>query len=220
MRAGELMYFTLAELIVMMELADGGAYSMIRWDAQPDDIGLVQALASLFQRGLILREGDRLALSAKGRPFSGMKQAGTALLLSAMPSGRVVVCYVGKDAIWLVEPVDEVLTQRFRLQQIERAAICDWLTEAEFLEFPLLHDADAAELSRLFEDELSEPSGSVHLRLERYVNGGPLLCTYEVTEGRGGRLVTRRDDQGCAAEIYTDEALSRMLTECFGEEPI
>ena len=33
MRAGELMYFTPAELIVMMELADGGAYSMIRWDA-------------------------------------------------------------------------------------------------------------------------------------------------------------------------------------------
>lgn len=221
MKVDKLLYFTPAEYIVMMELAGGGAYSMLcDIGLEPDDSSLVQAVALLFQRGLIHRQGDGFALSGSGRPFFDMRQARIAVLLSSVPAGRAAVCYLGKDALWLLESVDDLLTRRYRLRQVERGAIRSWLEDAELLDPPVLCDADAAELGLLLADMLNEPSGELVFRLERHINGGPLLCAYELLEGRSGRIVVRQDDQSRTAGLYTEEALSQMLIECFGEENI
>lgn len=220
MKEGELLYFTPAEFVVMMELAGKGPYSMIRGAGpEPDDMALIQAFSSLFQREMIVRNGDGFELSGKGRPFAGMRSAQYVVLISAVQShGFAAVCYVGKRELWLVELVDDLLSQRCRLQRIDRRSVKEWLFDAELLEPPALSEEDAFELGELFEDELSAPSGSVLLKLERHVNGGDLLFAYELMAGKGCQLVVCSGAQGRPAEIYTVEALSRMLAECFGKE--
>lgn len=219
MSEGSLLYFTPAEYIVMMELAGSGTYSMLRGGGlEPDNPQLIQAFSSLFQREIIVRTGDRFVLSEKGFCFSNMKQARFAVLLSAAPVGFAAMCYVGEQTLYLAELADDILSWRYRLRQMDRSTIRDWLIDAAALQIPALRDEDAAELEQLLEDDLKKPSGSVLFRLERHMNGGPPLCAYELTAGRSGEFLVRKDTQGCTAKIYTEDALSQMLTECFGED--
>lgn len=220
MREGELLYFTPAEFVVMMELAGTGKYSMVHSDEpELDNIALIQAFSTLFQRELIQRKDDGFILSDSGRPFQDIRSAQFVVLLSAVNShGFAAACYVTEKELWLVEFVDNVLSKRYRLQMIERKAIKEWFFNAGILEPPILSETDTAELGELFKDKLTEPSGNILLRLERFLNGGASVCAYEILEGKGIKLVVRSDHEGCAAEIYTVEALSRMLTECFRKE--
>lgn len=217
----EVLYFTPAEYIVMMELAGGGHYSVLRGSGlEPDDNALVQAFSSLYQRGMILRAGEGFALSDKGSAFPSMKRARWAVLVSAVPAGLAAVCYVAEDGAWVAQLADDILSWRYRLLRLERDEVAAWLAEAAQLEPPVLRDADIAELGEVPRDPAVGPGDSVLLRLERHINGGGLLCSYEVAAGSGGQRVVRRDSQGCSAAIYTQEALERMLEECFGEEAL
>ena len=219
MKQGELLYFTPAEFIVMMELSGAGKYSMLRapgLQAGKDD--LVQAFSSLFRRGMLLRQGDRLVPAGEGRVFAEMKRARFAVL--ALSQGSAAVFYVGREALWLAELAESPLAACYRLGRVDRGGLRRWLEDAGMLETPALCDADARELGQLFEDELDEPSGRVLLRLERARNGGTALCVYELLMGKSGKLLTRADGQERTAQIYTQEALTRMLEECFEEDGV
>ena len=220
MREGELIYFTPAEYIVVMELAEGEPYSLLQCDGmEPDDAALEQAFASLYKRGLILRTGERFELSDSGREFAAMRSARFAVQISA---GRnfAAACYVSGEELWTAELVSDILSQRFRVQRLGRKAAVDWLLDAEVLPRPKLSEQDAAELAELFADELSEPSGRVVAKLERHFNGGERLCGYELVEGKVGAIAVRSDAQERTAWIYTEQALERLLTECFGGEEV
>ena len=217
MREGEVFYFTPAEFAVLMELAGEGPYSVMD-GLEPDDKSLALAFSSLFRRGFIARQGDGFILTEAANPFAGMRKARTAVLIAAPRLSAAA--YAGGEAVWLVQEAEDVLARRLRVWQTAPEAVGRWLLDADALAVPALRDEDAAELERLLEEELRQPPDSALLRLEQYRNGGELLCSWEVAAGQGVRFAVRRDSQGCAARIYTQEALSQMLAECFGKESL
>lgn len=217
---GELLYFTPAEFVVLMELAGEGPYSMmfIR-ENEIDDDALTQAFVTLFQRDLIYQNGAGFTLSARGKLFQALRQARFAVMISAEDAQTYTAgCYVGEEALWLVECIDAVLDKQFRIRKIEHDGIRQWLLDKGAFVQPILNKENAKELTREFEDELSNPEGHRLLRLERYCNGGNLICAYELLAMDGCNVVTRRGPEDCTAEICTAEAISHMLSECFGKD--
>lgn len=216
----ELLYFTPAEFIVMMELAGTGPYSIPR-RGKPDLSGgaLAQAFSSLFQRKLIERWGDRFVPSHSGGPFRRMRSAASVVMISTdgiRPCS--LACYGAGEELWLVECVGDVLSTRYRVQRAAREDIEDWLLDREVLPVPRLSDEDAGELRRLLRGEIARPAGAVLLRFDVYRNGGDKAFSYEVLSGREITLIVRRERDERTAEIYTREALSQLLAECFGGE--
>ncbi len=204
----------------MLELAGGSPCSLLRDSSTPDGTALTKAFISLFQRGLVEREKDRLAVSGEGRLFARLRNAPTAVVMSRRSSvGGESICYVEEDILFLVELVDAILARQYRLQALRRPELAAWLLDAGLLDRPILTDEDIPELASLFTDELEENAGQALFRLEKYRNGGELLETYELRRGKSGRLLYHADMAACGTEIYTTEALSRMLTACFGKGP-
>lgn len=217
MREGQGIYFTPAEFVLLMELAGGKNYSMIRSPrSEPDEAALTQGFATLYQRGLIRREGEGFVLSGQGRVFSQLRGARYAVLLSSR-KGFAAACYPGEKELWMVELVDELLTQRYRVQGLLEEDLKQWLLDREVLDPPTLGREDTQELERLFGDLLADPRGEGTFRAERYQNGGDLVDKYELIPSAGGNLLVHSGAQGRTAELYTEEALSDMLAECFGK---
>lgn len=220
MMEGELLYFTPAEFVVMMELAGEGPYSMMFVEASEiENEALTQAFTTLFQRELIAQKGTGFALSAKGQLFELLRHAQFVVMISAEdPHGFTAGCYVAEDALWLVECIDTRLYKQFRLQKTGYDGIGQWLMDKGAFASPILGKENVRELAQEFENKLSDPAGLRLLRLERYRNGGALICTYELLAADGCNVITRRESERCAAEICTAEAMSHMLIECFGKE--
>lgn len=218
MKDGKTLYFSPAEFAIMLELAGESPCSLLRDSSTPDDTALTKAFISLFQRGLVERERDRLAVSGEGRLFIRLRNAPVAVAMSRRPpAGGGSICYVEEDILFLVELTDAILTRQYRLRTLSRPELAAWLLDAGLLDVPVLTDGDAAELTSLFTDELEENAGRGLFRLDKYRNGGELLETYELRRGKSGRLLYHAGTADCGTEIYTAEALSRMLTACFGK---
>lgn len=217
---GKLLYFTPAEFVVMMELSGEGPYSMMFIsEAEIDDTALTQAFTTLFQRNLISREGTRFKLSSKGQLFKTLRQAQFVVMISAENThGHTAGCYVAEDALWLVECTETVLSRQFRVQEIGRDAIQQWLLEKGILEPPVLSEESAKDLVQEFKGELTDPVGNQLLKLEQYHNGGAHICTYELLAMDRCNVVVRREIDNNVLEIYTVEAMSHMLAECFGKD--
>lgn len=204
----------------MLELAGESPCSFLRDGSTPDDTALTKAFISLFRRELVKRDKDRLAVSGEGRLFVRLRNAPTAVVMSLRsPGGSESICYVEEDILFLVELVDAILTRQYRLQALRRPELVAWLLDAGLLDHPVLTDEDIPELANLFTDELEENAGQTLFRLEKYRNGGELLEAYELRRGKSVRLLYHADMAACGTEIYTTEALSRMLTACFGKGP-
>lgn len=218
MKDGKRLYFSSAEFAIMLELAGEAPCSLLHGGSLPDDAALAKAFISLFQRGLIRREKDRLAVSGEGQLFLQIRNAPVAVVMPrTMPHGSELICYVEEDILLLVELADAILTRQYRLQVLGRPELVAWLFDAGLLNRPVLTDGDVPELAALFADELEENAGRPTFRLEKYRNGGELLETYELRRGKGGCLLYHAGETACGTEIYTTEALSRMLTDCFGK---
>lgn len=220
MMEGELLYFTPAEFVVMMELAGEKPYSMMFIaESEIDDAALTQAFATLFQRELILQKGTGFIHSAKGQLFGELRQAQFVVMISAdYTHGYTAGCYVADKALWLVECTDTVLAKQFRVQKIERGSIEQWFLSKEIFRRPVLREENVEELFRELWEELDVPAGEQLLKLELYHNGGDLICTYELLAADKYDMIVRRDTEGCKADIYTAEAMSRMLAECFRKD--
>lgn len=219
---GELLYFTPAEFVVMMELAGEGPYSMMFTDeTEIDDVALTQAFTTLFQRDLIFQQGVKFMHSSRGQLFKSLRQAQFAVMISAENAHRYTAgCYVANEVLWLVECIDTALSKQLRLQKLRYGDIEQWLLDKEIFEKPVLDEENARYLADEFREVLANPAGSQMLKLERYHNGGASICTYELLAMDGCNVVVRRGIDGCIAKIYTVEAMSRMLSECFGRNII
>lgn len=202
----------------MLELAGEAPYSLLCDGGTLDDADLTKALISLFQRGLIHRERNRLVASGEGRLFSRIQNAPVAVVMTQKkPYGGEFICYVEEDVLFLVELTDAILTRQYRLQVLERPELAPWLFDTGLMDRPVLTDEDVSELAALFTDELEENAGQAVFRLEKYHNGGELMETYELRRGKGGCLLYHASDTASGTEFYTTEAMSRMLTACFGK---
>jgi len=218
MKDGKALYFSPAEFAIMLELAGEEPCSLLCDSSTLDDTDLAKAFISLFRRGLIQREKDRLTVSGEGRLFSRIRNAPIAVVMTQRkPYGSELICYAEEDTLFLVELTDAILTRQYRLQALDRPELVVRLFDAGLLERPVLTDGDVPELTILFADELEENAGRPIFRLEKYCNGGSLLDTYELRCGKSGSLLYRTSEAAHGTELYTTEALSRMLTDCFGK---
>lgn len=220
MKDGKMLYFSPAEFSIMLELAGESPCSFFCAGDTPDGASLTKAFISLYQRRLIKPEKNRLTVSGEGRLFVRLRNAPVAVVMTQRtPGGGEFICYVEEDILFLVELRDTILTRQYRLQALKRPELAAWLLDAGLLDRPVLTDGDIPELASLFTDELEENAGQALFRLEKYRNGGELLETYELRRGKSGRLLYHAGMTDCGTEIYTTEALSRMLTACFGKGP-
>jgi len=218
MKEGRALYFTPAEFAIMVELSGEARCSLIRDRDALDDGELTRAFISLFQRGLIQRKRNQLIVSGEGQLFYQIRNAPFAVVIfGAPPHNSEAMCYVGEDLLWLVELTDAILTRQYRIQPLSRLELKAWLFDVGLLDQPVLTDGDVPELAELFADELEEGAGQLLLRLENYINGGELVEAWELRKGRSGRLIQYTGSEDRRTEIYTAEALSRMLTACFGK---
>ena len=228
MNEGELLYFTQAELEIMLDLSVGAAHTLYRIGPPPDDDALTAAFTSLYQRGFLTREGDTLSPAPKAGFFRRMGAAPFAVTLKTRyPRPAVVLLYGGGETLWLCEYVQTPLSERVRLRQLPAENLEAWLYDADILEPPFLTREDARELSALREksgepgegaDETGTESGDVRLCLEKYQNGGALLGVYEALEGGFPLLRIREEGRQEITELYTVEALRSMLERCFRKD--
>lgn len=219
MKEGELLYFTQAELEVMLDLSHGTQHTLYRTGPPPDDAALTEALVSLYQRGFLLRTPDTLAPAPKGSFFRQMGAAPLAVTLeTSRPRPATALCYADGEALWLCEHIRTQVSERVRVRQLPAEHLERWLYEADILEPPFLTDADARELSALREELGPDGPGTVRLRLECRRNGGAPLGVYEVLDGNGLALLRSREGAAEKIELYTLEALRAMLARCFRKD--
>lgn len=215
MRDEKILYFSPAEFMILLELAEGSACSLLSDGTGPEDHKLTAAFTSLFQRGLIQRDKDGFVLSAAGKIFAGIRNAPWAVYISGR-SGGAALCYWSKDSLWLAELADVILATQYRVRQLDRSGLEQWLFDSGLLAPPALTAEDVCELESLPGEEPEDAVIQPLLRLEKHINGGPAVEIYQVYK-RGGRWRICRDG-GNQDIYYTREALSDMLTDCFGKE--
>ena len=208
----EVLYFTQAEFMLLLELAGGGECSLLSDGVRPEREALTLAFAARFQRGMLRRQGEGFALEGTGVLFADIRSAPWAVCLSS-PEGERGVCYVGEEGLWLVELADTILTRQYRVRRMDRLSMEQWLFDSELLERPVLTCEDLSELGAL-EEELPGLDRQTLLRLEKRRNGGPVMELYEVYQNGVQRGISRNGQD----VNYTQEALSQMLTDCFVKE--
>lgn len=215
MNAEKSLYFTTAEFMVLLELADGGDCSLLSTGTAPGTDALTSAFTSLFQRGLIQKSGDRFVLSAAGNLFAGIRNAPLAVYISNGYE-KMSLCYAEDEAFWLTELSDAILSTQYRIRELDWAGLEQWLFDSGQLKAPVLTAEDVREWDALLAVEPDTTSIQPILRLEKHVNGGPVIGIYEVYKHRGYWRV--RWDEGKQDLYYSKEALSDMLADCFGKE--
>lgn len=206
------MYFSPAEFMVLLELANGPACSFLDSGSLPEDGALTAALAALFRRGLIQREGDGFVLSDSGILFDRLRNAPQAVYISD-GTGNIALCYLAVDALWLVDLADVIVATQYRVRRLDRAGLERWLFDSGLLEPPMLADGDVRELEA-WSGDLERSSVRPLLRLERHINGGAADGVYEVYKYGSHRRISWNGRDA----YYTRETLSDMLTDCFGKE--
>lgn len=217
MKEGELLYFTQAELEIMLDLSVGAAHTLYRVGPPPDDNALTQAFASLYRRGFLTRKDRSLSPTQRGDFFREMGAAPLAVTLTARyPRDSAALCYGGGETLWLCENVRTAISEQVRLCQLPQEKLEAWLYDAGILDPPFLTLEDTRELSEMVERET--PGDTARLRLEKYENGGELLGVYEVLSGDGLPLLRVREGEEESEQLYTAEALRDMLARCFRKE--
>lgn len=217
------LYFSPAEFIVMLDLAGKGPCSILFRQEALEDSELVLAFASLFQRGLILRENGRLVLSGAGEPFRQMLDAPWAVIVSnPRQEEPAAICYLREGDAWIVEPADVILRRQYRVWRTGPEELRSWLFDTGLLRPPVLEDADTAELDAMLEHEaeVKPRPEQASLRLERRVNGGETVDVYELCRWWGQQMLIRRGKDETQATLYTRQTLERMLTDCFWREEV
>lgn len=209
------LYFTTEEFMVLLELADGGDCCLLSTGTMPGTDALTSAFTSLFQRGLIQQNGDRFILSGAGKVFANIRNAPLAVYISSV-SGKMSLCYAEVETFWLTELADAILSTQYRIRKLDWASLKQWLFDSGQLRVPVLTAEDVQEWDTLLAVEPDTISVRPILRLEKHINGGPIIGDYEVYKCRGRWRV--RWDEGKQDLYYSKEALFNMLTHCFGKE--
>ncbi|MBQ9493758.1 MAG: hypothetical protein IJR54_08515 [Oscillibacter sp.] len=212
------LYFTQAELEVMLELSGGSGHTLYRAGPPPDDAALTKAFATLYQRGFLSRTEGAFVPTAQGGFFRDMSRAPLAVALTVRRSRNTaaLMCYCGGKNIGVCEPIRTVISEEVRLCLIPAEAVETWIFETGLLEPPALTDADAQELFQTWNG--TTDSDSIRFRLEQYRNGGELLSVCEVLSGEGIPLIRFRENGRESVQPYTVEALRSMLTCRFRKE--
>ena len=152
MKEEKLLYFSPAELMVMLAISGYDCWIPDYGSAphMPDDRELTRALAELFQRGMLQREGERLVPAGDGLLFCGLGQAENAVLLQSR-SDRSGTTYISSSGMWFVE----VREEGYRLQELRQEALPKWLEETFELTLPTIPDAEAEAFAERYPDVLS-----------------------------------------------------------------
>lgn len=226
----EQFYFSSTEYRVMLALAGDRVLSP-EFAGQPEEREIIQALHSLFERGVLKREGDDLIPDGYcGSLFSDMNRAERTVYVQAVSEDHPVmmICPVNGRLIFS-EPVSDREDMNFRVFEGARSDLQSFLLNAGILEEPFLADEDKKETEKLllddsggyaaayFEDRKkngSKPEEILYCRRYRNetseVTGEYAVCTDGIYE-----VVLSMDDAGTEAELYTEGSLERMLTRCF-----
>lgn len=131
---------------------------------------------------------------------------------------------IQQTAMWrktrygLLKCIDTVLSKQFRVQEMGRDVVQQWFLDKGAFGPPVLSEGSTKGLVQELKNELIDPVGNQLLKIERYYNGGDHICTYELLAMDRCNVVIRREKDSSTSEVYTAEAMSNMLAECFGKD--
>ena len=103
--------------------------------------------------------------------------------------------------------------------RITRKGIREWLFDSGILEEPVLSAEDAVELNSLAEEDADQSvpeDRQVIFGLRDYGPGGSILAEAEIFQTGAEQYIAGPD--AAPAEVFTEEALDRLLDRCFGKE--
>ena len=217
MKEETLFYFSEAEFLLMLTLCGGVGCSVFIDEKRADDDALRRAFLNLCRRGLLQlsKDGREILPVGNGRLFESLRDAPYAVRLWSGRRGSAL-CYASGSEIWVAEPLEDPFRADCRLRKLPRPGLTPWLYQSGFLDPPDLMDGDVLEFGGLFADGLYQADAKALLRMEQFRNGGAFLQEYEILDGNGKRIVRRRNGMEEKTEIYTFDALDRMMNECFG----
>ena len=220
MNENRLLYFTQAELEIMLELCGGS--SIYRTGSPPDDTALTRAFVSLYRRNFLIRQNGMLVPGPRSEFFRQMcSSALTVVLTSLYPRTGTAVCYADGGQLWIAEILRTVLSEQIRLRGLRREELETWLQDSGRMEPPFLTREDTEELSVLTEKTPFRISkDAVWMRLEKYRNRGQLLGVYEFAYCDGLPVISVREGKKAETELYTVEAREEILERCFGKDCI
>ena len=206
--------FTHAEFFVMLTMAGAGNCTVYIPEAEPNDAALIQAMTSLYRRGMLRREGDRFVPDGAGALFSSLREVKCVAQLFSAPRKRSAVCYLLQNHLWMTE----LLRDGCRIQKLRREEMYTWLLDAGILKPPSLTSLDLPEMTELYSDELEHPQGECLLRIEKRRNGeGGLIREYQVLRGPGIEILLTSDGISDRAEFCSKDTLAGFISECFSE---
>ena len=205
--------FTYAEFFVMLSVAGADNCTVFFPESEPDDAALIRALISLYQRGMLRREGNCFVPDGAGLLFSSLRTVNrVALLRTTLSGGRTALCYLLPDHLWMAE----LLRDGCRIQKLRREEMSAWLIDSGILNPPVLDSLDLSEMTELYREELADPQGECLLRIEKQHNGkGDLIREYRVLRGPGVEILLTLDGVNERVEFCSRESLEAFLEDCF-----
>lgn len=232
MKDEERIYFSFCEFLLMMEFSGEGDYILFQEENIPEREEMVRALWLLTKRGMLEERGESFIPSARGAFFRELSAAKHAWYLEASrPARSSTVFYPAAktDVFYMAEVVPSAAGIQYRVSRITKKGIRDWLFDSGILDLPVLSAEDVPELNAY----LSDSSGSggteekgqertlpeerdVILGIREYGPGGRVLSEAEVFQA-GAEQYVAGPETG-PEEIFTEEALDRLLARCFGKE--
>ena len=172
--------------------------------------------------GAFARKDGRFVPTPEGAFFRELHAAKHAFYLeSVRPVRNSTVLYPasGKETFYMVEIVPSRENLQYRLSRITRKGIREWLFDSGILEEPVLSAEDAVELNSLAEEDADQSAPEdrqVILGLRDYGPGGRILAEAEIFQTGAEQYIAGPD--AAPAEVFTEEALDRLLDRCFGKE--
>ena len=222
MKEDERLYFSFCEFLLMMEFSGEDDYILFQEEPLPSKEQMLDALLKLSVRGLLEEKDGRFVPTPEGAFFRELHAAKHAFYLeSVRPVRNSTVLYPtsGKETFYMVEIVPARENLQYRLSRITRKGIREWLFDSGILEEPVLSAEDAVELNSLAEEDADQSAPEdrqVILGLRDYGPGGRILAEAEIFQTGAEQYIAGPD--AAPAEVFTEEALDRLLDRCFGKE--
>ena len=222
MKEDERLYFSFCEFLLMMEFSGEDDYILFQEEPLPSKEQMLDALLKLSVRGLLEERDGRFVPTPEGAFFRELHAAKHAFYLeSVRPVRNSTVFYpaVRKGTCYMVEIIPSRESLQYRLSRITKKGIRDWLFDSGILDAPVLSAEDAVELNSFAEEgtEQNDPEDrQVILGIRDYGPGGGILAEAEIYQTGAEQYILGPD--AASAEVFTDEALDRLLDRCFGKE--
>ena len=216
MKNGTASYFSEAEFQILLELSGEGKYALFRTGQELSEASLIRALWCLFKRGMLKKTDSSFELNENTQVFRQIRSAKAVVLFRRTePVTTSVAFYLGEREVWSSELMQIGEEPSIRVCQLNRGSVYQWLLDTEWLPSTTLQNEDVEELEKLTPEWEPQKAHGPVVEIEKYDHTGKVIRRYTVDCGGAWHWISIN---GMEKELFTQEAVEQMLSDCFGKE--